>query len=160
MTAHLYMGVDPGLSGAVAVFDPARQHLTLLDMPVHSIRVGRGKRKQIDLGELARFVDVYAADVAKATIESVHAMPKQGVSSSFSFGFAAGVVQGVIAAHFIPVQLVTPAVWKRALGLTSDKDASRQLAGRVFARQGDLFRRKKDDGRAEAALLARYGATL
>ena len=84
-------------------------------------------------------------------------MPKQGVTSSFSFGFSAGVIQGIIAANLIPMQLVRPAVWKRTMGLTKDKDSSRQKASALYPRFCSHWALKKDVDKAEAALIATYG---
>jgi crossover junction endodeoxyribonuclease RuvC len=44
--------------------------------------------------------------------------------------------------------------------LSSDKDTSRQLAMQRFPDYAEKFVRKKDDGRAEAALIALYGAEV
>jgi crossover junction endodeoxyribonuclease RuvC len=52
---------------------------------------------------------------------------------------------------------VAPAIWKKHFGLSTDKDASRALAGQTFPDQADLWKLKKQDGRAEAALIALYG---
>jgi crossover junction endodeoxyribonuclease RuvC len=57
-----------------------------------------------------------------------------------------------------PLHLVTPAKWKRYFGLDADKEKSRALALRLWPSRSDLFTRKRDHGRAEAALLARYFA--
>ena len=86
-------------------------------------------------------------------------MPKQGVSSSFSFGFAAGAAQAMATANAIPIRLVRPNIWKKALKLTGGKDASRRLASELFPRYADQWVLKEHDGRAEAALLAYYAAT-
>ncbi len=80
-------------------------------------------------------------------------MPGQGVSSVFAFGQAAGIVHGVLAGCGVPMELVTAARWKRDMGLDSDKDRSRAMAAEMFPDQAALFKRAKDDGRAEAALL-------
>lgn len=153
----LIVGVDPGLSGAVAFLaptDPPR--VQVFDMPVHEIK----GRKKLNVPELARIVDLYAGSTSFAVIEDVHSMPKQGVASSFAFGLATGVIHGVLGAHFIPVQAVTPTRWKRAFNLSSDKDASRRLATQMFPRDSALFARKKDDGRAEAVLIAVWAAAV
>ena len=147
-------GIDPGASGAIAVL--TGDELEIIDMPTLEIR---GKRI-LDLGTLARFFDLHGAGLSLAVIEDPHAMPGQGVSSMFKFGFACGAVQAFVASAFIPVKLVAPAQWKRAMGLTSDKDASRRLASQLLPRWSHLWARVKDDGRAEAALLALYGRKL
>jgi crossover junction endodeoxyribonuclease RuvC len=68
------------------------------------------------------------------------------------------VAIGVIGAAAIPLHLVTPAKWKGHLRLSSDKEQARALALRLFPACSEHFKRKKDHGRAEAALIARYGA--
>lgn len=155
MTAIL--GIDPGLSGAFAVFDSKLGAiLRLSDTPVHEIR---GKR-HIDPQSLAIILDSWTLDrkLDLAIIEEVGAMPRQGVSSTFKFGTCYGVALGLCAALFIPVRTVRPATWKKAMGLTNDKDHARQMASRMFPRDAEKFSRVKDDGRAEAVLLACYGA--
>jgi crossover junction endodeoxyribonuclease RuvC len=66
------------------------------------------------------------------------------------------MVCGVIAASGVPLHLVSPSKWKRHFGLGSDKEKSRALALRLWPGRSDLFGKKKDHGKAEAALLARY----
>ena len=89
-------------------------------------------------------------------IERVLSMPKQGVLSTFKFGVAYGMARAAVVALAIPYVLVTPGKWKRHFGLTSDKELSRAMAIRLWPGAG-CFRRKRDDGRAEAALLALWG---
>lgn len=152
------VGLDPGLSGAIALLGP--DSLTVYDMPTHEITVNGSKRRQIDLYALARWIDTFGRGIKMAYVEEVHAMPKQGVSSSFAFGFAAGAAQAILASAFVPMHLVSPAKWKRAMGLTSDKDASRRAASRLLPQFSHLWSRAKDDGRAESVLLAIYGSRL
>ena len=94
---------------------------------------------------------------AVAVIEQVGAMPKQGVSSTFKFGASFGLVRGVVLALGVPLHHVTPGVWKKHFRLNSDKEKARALALRFWP-ASEHFSRKKDHGRAEAALIARYGA--
>lgn len=156
MTATCFMGIDPGLSGAIAVYDPEAQTVECFDMPIYDIK---GK-KHVDLYGIARIVDAFHLRIKGAVIEEVGAMPGQGVSSMFKFGFSAGAVQGVVAANFIPSRTVRPAIWKKAVGLPhgATKDASRKLASQIFPQSSHLWARVKDDGRAEATLLAIFGS--
>jgi crossover junction endodeoxyribonuclease RuvC len=103
-------------------------------------------------GALVDVISEWAPDLA--VIEGVHSMPGQGVSTTFKFGRAFGTVEGVMAAMLVPSELISPAVWKRRLGVTRDKASSRALASRLWPANRDLFARVKDDGRAEAALIA------
>jgi crossover junction endodeoxyribonuclease RuvC len=108
MTAVL--GVDPGLSGALA-FLVADGNLETIDMPTFRLkRNGKGKR-EVDRFELARIIDAHD-HIDHVFIEKVGAMPGQGVSSMFQFGRSLGIVEGVLAACFIPCDYVTPRKWR------------------------------------------------
>ncbi|MCF7992243.1 MAG: hypothetical protein K9M02_17525 [Thiohalocapsa sp.] len=77
----------------------------------------------------------------------------------FAFGRAAGVAEGVIGALALPMVLVTPQTWKRrARLLGKDKDAGRALALGLFPEVAADLARKRDQGRADALLLAYFGA--
>ena len=91
-----------------------------------------------------------------AAVEAVASRPGQGVASTFKFGQTHGVLLGVLGALNVPVSHVTPTKWKKSYGLGSDKEASRRLAIEMWPNMSGYFARKKDDGRAEAALLGRY----
>lgn len=156
MTAPV-IGVDPGLSGAIAVI--AGGHYAVYDTPV--IAAGRGSyvKNTVNWPEFADIVarssQLWGTNVALVVIERVNAFPGQGVSSMFSLGMSYGGAQGVAAAFGLPARLVAPQDWKRHYKLTADKEEARALAMRLFP-HADLGR-KKDHGRAEALLIARYG---
>lgn len=154
----IILGVDPGCSGALALVEDGRL-LEVVDMPILHITTGKGKRAVMDLQSLARLMDRWATMlvIGKAYVEDVASMPRDGAVGAFKFGFAAGAVNAAIACQFIPIEPVRPQVWKKAFGLKADKDASRQRAMREWPGQAELFARVKDDGRAEAALIALWG---
>lgn len=141
------IGVDPGMTGAIAVLDRDGQVVAIHDMPI----AGGAVSAQL-VADLADWRD--STTYGTAVIEDVHSMPKQGVASSFGFGRSKGVVEGVMASARRPIVYVSPSVWKRGLGLTKDKSDCRQRAVETWPDRADLFKRKKDDGRAEAALIA------
>ena len=150
----LTIGIDPGLSGALAVIDTDGVIVALADLPVIRDR----SLAWIDGAELqGMLLDALGGRQSIAVVERVSAMPKQGVASSFAFGVGFGSILGVLQAMHIPVELVTAAQWKRALGLSSDKKASLHKARLLFP-AADL-RLEKHDGRAEALLLARWWMT-
>ena len=94
-----------------------------------------------------------------ACVEQVHAMPKQGVSSTFAFGKAAGFSECVLTANRIPFQLVPPKKWKKEYSLGNDKAQSIAVCKKLFPNVNLLptARCTKDsDGMAEALLLALY----
>lgn len=153
------LGIDPGLSGAIALFTPATGALAVFDTPTLTLfRNGKAKRDP-DAVELARLIDA-AGHIDHAYVEAVGAMPGQGVSSVFAFGKVFGLALGILAANFIPHTLVTPLRWKRALSVPAEKDGARARASQLMPAHAGLWCRAKDDGRAEAALIAYYGATL
>ena len=92
-------------------------------------------------------------------LERVHAMPKQGVTSTFNFGQHYGWIKGYLEAHNCSYQEIAPQRWKREFGLDNDKKKSievcRQLFPTVSLRPTD--RCKVDDNNmAEAVLMAEY----
>ena len=158
MKKFLLCGIDPGLSGAVAFYNFETKSLdSVFDIPT---QVKKNGKREIDTFHLTQLIDMRASHVLLAVIEEVHAMPEQGVSSTFTFGYATGIVTGVIAGFNIPAIRTPAAVWKMVMGLTSDKNYSRKVAAQMFPTHAERFTRKKDDGRAEAAMLAHYGTRI
>jgi crossover junction endodeoxyribonuclease RuvC len=150
------LGIDVGISGAVCAYDfHTHELLALRSMPLRE--TGAKDKKWIDVATLGLYLDFYAHQTLYAVVEQPSAMPKQGVVSTFRFGHACGIVEGILGGLQIPTILVRPAIWKSAMGLNSSKDLSRERAKQYFPFHEHLFQRKKDDGLAEAALLAIYG---
>ena len=147
------IGIDPGYSGAVAFLWP-KMKLEIHDMPV--LKNAKGKT-ELNMHILHELLTPEGDEPHMAFIEQVAAMRGQGVSSMFRFGETYGATQMAVAAHKIPIQYVTPAKWKGHFRLNRDKGVSRGLATQRFPDCADLFKRVKDDGRAEAALIALYG---
>lgn len=153
------LGIDPGASGALAIIDSETlSRVEILDMP--SVLIKRGTRmvNQVSAPMLAEILR--DQNIQLAVLEKVGAMPGQGVSSMFAFGRAAGVVEGVLAGLFIPVTLVTPQEWQKHMRVVGGKDGARSRASQIFSQDVKYFLRKKDDGRADAALIASYGFTM
>jgi len=154
----IYIGIDPGLSGAIAFLDVEKGHLSVVDMPIFEVqRNGKVKREVSPHGVAA--VLSLSQNVSAVVLERVGAMPGQGVTSVFSFGRSVGVIEGVLAAEHLAVSIVTPQAWQKAAGVRGGKDGARQRACELFPNYAGLFARKKDDGRADAACMAWYAAT-
>ena len=144
------LGIDPGKSGGLAVVTRT-ELVDGIRMPI--IRVGQ--KDAVDGRALWRWLEGHAIDAV--VIEAVHAMPRQGVTSSFQFGRMLGGVEAVVMALGAPVHYVSPAKWKRAMGLSSDKADSISAAKLRFGRPADdLLTHKNRDGIAEAALIGAY----
>lgn len=152
------LGIDPGLHGALALYDPATGDLSVFDVPTLNVGL-KGKRKLIiDEYALARAVDDVAATVGEVWLEKVGTMPGEGPVGAFSFGRSYGLIRGICCANFLTIHDVTPQAWKGALKVVANKDHSRQRASALFPRSAHLWPRVKDADRAEAAMIALYGA--
>lgn len=150
------LGVDPGTSGALALLDARGALLRVEDAPHFEVSRGRGKKKEIDVLGLA---DLIVAMKPDATFfEQTHGMAGDGESAAYNFGRAAGCVEAIAKVQGARFTFVPPPVWKRAMGLIrTAKDDSRAKATAMWPDFAQSFRRKCDDGRAEAALIAEYG---
>lgn len=162
-----YVGIDPGLAGAIALYARSIPFSGLPAVEIYDTPLkldDRGKRV-INMVALARILRVWAIDwdIKQVTVERVHAFPGQGVVSSFTFGFTSGSAQQAVASAGLPMTLVDPSTWKAMYGLRggrANKDESRAKATELIPAGAHLWARKKDDGRAEAVLLAHYGSKL
>jgi hypothetical protein len=137
------VGIDPGITGAYAVLTDAET--TVGDLPVVD--------KAIDAAELFRILRAERPDFA--IVERVGAMPGNSPNSMFTFGRSYGAILAVLSCAGVPLTLTPPTVWKRHFNLSRDKERSRALAIQRFPAVTGLSR-KKDEGRAEALLLALY----
>ena len=150
-----YIGVDPGKSGGLAVITPGGS-VKVTVMPIAG--------DEVSIAALADWVRKYCMNdmcVTHACIEKVHAMPKQGVTSMFKFGFVTGVVHGVLGTYRIPIHLVTPHAWKSKVlkGTKKDKAAAAAYCSRVYPDVNLLATersRKPHSGMADALCIARY----
>ena len=157
----MIIGIDPGASGAIAAFSLETGHLSVMDMPVMEVMRGKTMKRELNAPLLAGIFSDLDANfkITAVFLEKVGAMPGQGVSSMFAFGRNVGTIEGIMAALEWPVSYVTPQAWQKAASVRQGKDGSRLRAIELFPSYAQLFARKKDDGRSDAALIAWYGAT-
>lgn len=152
----MILAIDPGASGALAFFNLTAGTLDIIDMPTVEVKRGNKDKREISPQMLAALIA--ARSPTTAVLERVGAMPGQGSSSMYQFGRGVGMVEGVLAALHIPTEYVTPQAWQKAVGARDGKDGNRQRAAELFPAYAHLFARKKDDGRADAALMAFWRA--
>jgi crossover junction endodeoxyribonuclease RuvC len=147
------IGIDPGKTGAMVTLFPDNSVI------VNRVPLMKLKGKEAPAWNLwwLQWTDA-AFGAERIIIEQIGARPGQGVTSMFNFGVSYGFVRAMAAAQDAPTHFVTPAVWKGKLGLlNSDKNSSREMARRLMPKITKDVERVKDDGVAEAALLAWYG---
>lgn len=147
------LGIDPGSKGALALYNGIDLHV--YDMPVHEIKKGKTKRKRLDPYGLVSVLSKHVIDIAY--IEQVSAQPGNGAAQAFTYGWMCGGIEVALAACEVPFTYVTPQTWKKELKCPREKDGARMRASQLLPKYSDLWRLKKHDGRAEAALIAYYG---
>lgn len=144
----MIIGIDCGYrTGGVGIIgeDYAEVH----DLPTYS----EGGVDVLALMDIITSVD----KVDHIYIERQQAMPKQGVVSTFKLGYGFGQIVSTCSLSRSPFTLVTPNNWKRAMNLPKDKDAARRMAQQWFPDLASQLKRKKDEHRAEALLIAAFG---
>jgi hypothetical protein len=179
----VWIGVDPGLQGAIAILTPDGVEIT--PMPV--VPSSKGGRDQYDLPAIAELLDLAAAQVGAhrvlLTCEHMHALPPRigstgncpackqpvggrsmgGSLANYGRGEAVMAIKMGCAVLGIPYQLVAPRTWQKWAhqGTSGDdlKQRSIMAAQRLFPGVS-LMRtprsRVPHDGCAEALLLAAW----
>ena len=146
-TRSKIFAIDPGVNGAYAVLGRQGEFVDMGELPRF--------KKALNAVELASIFSMHQPKLA--VIEKVASMPGQGVASTFTFGCAYGVCIGVAGGSDVPVAFVTPTRWKTHFRLTGQpKDASRELAIRLYPGAARMLGLKKHHGRADALLMARF----
>jgi len=141
----LFLGIDPGQKGAIAIINSAGSICRLNDWPGNEVEAARIIRSELD-----------ANWQLVAALEKVSAMPKQGVTSMFKFGTSYGMWKGILAALQIPFKEVRPQMWQKGVvSKAQDKAPVMAAAARLFP-GAELYgpRGGKKDGRADALLIA------
>ena len=104
-----FLGVDPGpKSGGLVIVTSHKEVYDITAMPPTE-------------RDLCDFLTKHSATITMAWIEKVHAFPKQGVSSAFSFGDNFGMLRGVLTACEVPWELVQPRFWQKRLQVPPKK---------------------------------------
>lgn len=142
----IFAAIDPGsVNAAIAVF---HDHQPVF---VDDLRTVNGMLDSAAFAGALRDMKV-----ERVVVENVHAMPKQGVSSTFKFGMGCGIIHGVTGALLLPLTLVSPNQWKAYHCLPSLKEASRARAIHLWPDLNKYLQRKKDADRAEALLIGNW----
>jgi crossover junction endodeoxyribonuclease RuvC len=152
----IIIGIDPGLSGGIAVLDNNKV-LDLFDMPV--MADGKKNKKQLNSALLAKLIKEKTSNSSESAVivEQVNAMPGQGVTSMFNFGQTFGAIKGICATLELPIFFVRPSKWKKHFELiNSSKDASRTKAIEMYPHLAQELSKKKDVNKSDAILIARF----
>lgn len=139
-TTDAFIGIDPGVSGGISLVSDSLSYG--VPMP----------KTEADIAQVIRELrDSHSA--VFCLIEKVHAMPKQGVSSTFTFGKNYGFLRGCLSTLKVPFEDVTPRKWQQSLGCLSggDKNVTKQKAQQLFPEL------KITHAIADALLIGEYG---
>ena len=150
------IGIDPGLSGAIAVLEN-NQVLNIFDIPVMS--EGKKNKRQLNSALLVNLLkeNINKEEEVAVVVEQVNAMPGQGVTSMFNFGQTFGALMGICAALELPIFFVRPSKWKKHFELiNSSKDASTTKAIEMYPKLSNQLSKKKDVNNSDAILIARF----
>ena len=150
------IGIDPGLSGAIAILEN-KQVITLIDMPV--MAEGKKNKRQLNSAQLVSIIkeNIKNNEEVVVVVEQVNAMPGQGVTSMFNFGQTFGAIKGISAALELPIFFVRPSKWKKHFELIkSSKDSSRTKVIEMYPNLANQLSKKKDVNKSDAILIARF----
>ena len=150
------IGIDPGLSGAIAVLENNKV-LNIFDIPVMS--EGKKNKRQLNSALLVNLLkeNINKEEEVTVVVEQVNAMPGQGVTSMFNFGQTFGALKGICAALELPIFFVRPSKWKKHFELiNSSKDASRTKAIEMYPKLSNQLSKKKEVNKSNTILIARY----
>ena len=155
----ILIAVDPGLTGAIASYDTKRGRLDVMAMPTYLQAKGKAaKRVTLDENELVALITtLHGLGATHLFIEEVQGLPKQSASAAFNFGYGYAVIITTARVLGMVVERVRPERWKAALRVPKDKNAARARASEMIPTHKHLWPLVKDDGKAEAALIAIYG---
>ena len=155
------LGIDPGLSGGWSVVSHDGRLMGTGGFPVHTVKKNGKPSVQLDGRALADLLNTTCA--THAFVEAVSSRPRQ--AGQFQFGVNCGLIHGILHANSVELKMVAPATWKSVYGIKREenetksekKTQAREVAASLYPNQAERFKRVKDDGAAEATLIALYG---
>ena len=166
MNKTYVLGIDPGATGALALFCPEDGLIKgVWDMPNTQMTLTTGKKtNRVNIKALIKlFLEiqdkVHYEKVSRfiVHIEKVQAFGKQSAPAAFNFGVAAAIPQTIAETFGLEIIMIPPQTWKRQFNLqASVKSDSRLLVQKMFPSLFDTFKLVKHTDRADAVLIACY----
>ena len=153
-----FIGVDPGVEGAVVVLGRQSELIAVHDMPV----VKTGNRREILVRDLSRilqkYFDEYGPEKVFVTLEKHTPRPRQGVASQCKLARICGILEGIVSASGVSYQIAHPRTWARVMRDVEGDDVKARSIIAASRRWVDLdLSKKKHHNRADAALIAEFG---
>jgi hypothetical protein len=169
------VGIDTGVNGSIALFLPDSPVLTMPNGIIDTPTVGDGKHRKLNYvairDELYRMKPDVVLIEAATTRQGKRFNKDTGEEEQVALGSASiakyvgsmYALEAIAACLGYSSQIVQPGVWKRKFNLkggTPGKEQARLRAIQLFPQLEPFMRRKKDHQRAEALLIAAYGAGI
>ena len=98
----IYIGIDVGLQGAVAIINEKRDLLHLQEMPTFTVEVSGKTRRKYHCQGIWTFLANRIERPCLAVLENIHSMPGQSSQSMFSLGHGVGIMEGILTSLEIP----------------------------------------------------------
>jgi hypothetical protein len=150
------IGIDPGVTGAVAFLDTQRWTLGVIDMPQIELIVSGKPRNEPAPAAIAWLVrEINPILIVSEKLQNFGFHPNP--DDLMKMGRWRGQIEGIVAMAEVAFEHPSPSAWKARMGLTSVKEHSRLRANALFPKCTAMWKFKKDHDRAEAVCLALYG---
>lgn len=158
MSSLHWIGIDPGLSGGLAIIDD-KGTIRTFPMPVLTI----GTKREINVTSLSGWLSGNAFACSMVGVEIQHAMPKQGVSSMFKIGKGYGIILGILTALKMPFTEIRANEWQKVMFAghpkANTKNLSKKIAQQLYPSM-DFKATSRctnlHDGMTDATLIATY----
>ena len=154
----LYVGIDNGLNGGIAVINRAQSVIGKWVMPVI-----KSKKTEYDVNRIVEILkEIKNRKNTFVMLEKAHVRPISGKRACFMNGFGYGIMQGILSSLNMSYEIVDPKVWQKNLfeGVTSDtKTASINFCKKKFPNidlKATERTTKDHDGIADAICMAVY----
>lgn len=167
----IVIGIDPGLTGALAFI--GRGQAIIEDIPTLPLPGNGLVQRRVDGRKLAEIVRKHCPAGYAVTVccEAVGVMGGQNnaVQTQGSLLRSLGAIEAVFDVLRWPCVMVRAQAWQKHFGLQGKKAEKRErgelpaaitTALRLYPRAGQYLSRVKDHNRAEALLIAHYGAEM
>lgn len=162
----IYLGIDNGISGGLAFFNPSTLELNIYPMPVVAVKSAKGNKNEYNIPEIISIIKKYP-QIGLAVLEKAQAYPGQGSVSNFTVGRCFGLMEGILASLGIPYVVVHPKTWQKkafeGLAHQDTKQASILVAQRLFPQTSFVATersKKPHDGLTDAALMAYHASRM
>lgn len=125
----IYIGIDPGLDGGIAIKKP--EGIETVIMPTTTVKKASKSKRIIDNTGLKEIFEVFKSEECYATIEKQQAMTKQGVKQGVgamvTLGMGYGALLQVLTDFEIPFDVVRAQVWQKEFGIANGDTKTQAL---------------------------------